>query len=106
MSSLESLFRICRRPNCGSSVDTENMKIVKDGAMIRIHTLCNNNHSETWDSSPSVGTGNSAIAEINIKLATYILLTGLHIKQVAYPFIKFGYTLHGHIIRFWLSSLT
>ena len=44
--------------------------------------LCNNSHSETWDSSPSVGTGPSAVAEININLASYTLLTGLHIKQV------------------------
>ena len=44
--------------------------------------LCNNSHSETWDSSPSVGGGPSAVAEININLASYTLLTGLHIKQV------------------------
>ena len=58
------------------------MKVARHGAMIRIHMLCNNSHSETWDSSPSVGTGPSAVAEININLASYTLLTGLHIKQV------------------------
>ena len=82
MSSLLSLFSICREPNCGSYVERENMKVVLNGAMIRVHTLCNNHHSRTWDSSPMIGTGRKTMAVINILLCVYCLVTGLHIKQV------------------------
>ena len=81
MSSLMSLLSVCREPNCGAVVDKDNMKIVHSGAMVRVHTLCNKNHSSTWESSPSIGSGNKSVAIINIIIATYCLLTGLHIKQ-------------------------
>ena len=84
MSSLLTLFSICRVPSCGSFVEKDNMRIVRNGAMIRIHTTCNNHHVQVWDSSPSLGTGRQAIAVINILIAVYSLLTGLHIKQVVH----------------------
>ena len=84
MTSLHKLLSICRRPNCGSCVEKENMKVVRNGAMIRVHTLCNNSHSDTWESSPSVGSGPKAMSEINILLAAYTLVTGLHVKQVSF----------------------
>ena len=88
MTSLSSLLSVCRRPNCGSIVEKENIRVVKKGAMLRVHTLCNNSHTDTWDSSPSIGRGNSSMAEINILLAVYVLLTGLHVKQVSLLHIK------------------
>ena len=66
MSSLVSLLSVCREPCCGAVVDKENMKIVHSGAMVRVHTVCNNNHSYTWESSPSIGSGNKSVAIINI----------------------------------------
>ena len=81
MSSLVSLLSVCREPCCGAVVDKENMKIVHSGAMVRVHTVCNNNHSYTWESSPSIGSGKKSVAIINIIISTYCLLTGLHIKQ-------------------------
>ena len=77
-----TLLSICREPNCGSFVERDNIKIVPNGAMIRVHTTCNNHHVKTWDSSPMLGTGRKAIAVINILIGVYSLLTGLHIKQV------------------------
>ena len=82
MSSLLSLLSVCKEPGCGSCVDRENMKVVTKGAMVRVHMLCNNNHSTSWDSSPVIGSGRSSVAVINILIGSYCLLTGLHIKQV------------------------
>ena len=82
MSCLFTLLSVCRRPECGTLVERENIKVVRNGAMVRIHTLCNNSHMEKWDSSPSVGSGTGAIPVINILLSVYTLLTGLHVKQV------------------------
>ena len=65
------------------------MKIVRNGAKVRVHMLCNNHHQETWDSSPSLGTGVHQVAEINVLVAVYSLLTGLHIKQVCVRFYHF-----------------
>ena len=87
MSSLLVLLSICKQPQCGSAVERENMKVVRNGAMIRVHMVCNNNHSTTWDSSPMLGTGKTAIAVINVLISTYCLLTGLHIKQVNIIFV-------------------
>ena len=87
MSSLLVLLSICKQPQCGSAVERENMKVVRNGAMIRVHMVCNNNHSTTWDSSPMLGTGKTAIAAINVLISTYCLLTGLHIKQVNIIFV-------------------
>ena len=81
-SSLLDLLSICRSPNCGSLVAEENMKVVRNGAMIRVHMVCNNHHAETWDSSPTIGSGASEVAVINIMLAVYTLVTGLNVKQV------------------------
>ena len=81
MSSLLSLLSVCREPNCGSVVDRENMKIVHNGAMIRVHMVCNNNHATAWESSPCISNGKKSVAVINIIIATYCLLTGLHVKQ-------------------------
>ena len=76
------LLSVCRHPNCGSVVERSNMKIIRNGAKIKVNLLCNNSHKETWDSSPSIGTGTRQVAEINVLIAVYSLLTGLHIKQV------------------------
>ena len=81
MSSLLSLLSVCREPDCGSAVDRDNMKIICSGAMVRVHMVCNKSHSTTWESSPSLGSGRKSVAIINIIIATYSLLTGLHIKQ-------------------------
>ena len=83
MSSLISLLSVCKEPNCGSVVDRENMKIVHNGAMIRVHMVCNNNHATTWESSPCINDGRKSVAVINIIIATYCLLTGLHVKQAS-----------------------
>jgi hypothetical protein len=82
LSSLLTLLSICRVPNCGSLVSQENMKISRNGAMITVHSTCNNNHSEIWESSPRIGKGKGAVALVNVHLAVYSLLVGLHIKQV------------------------
>ena len=82
MPHLLDLLCVCREPNCGSSVSKENMKVVSNGSMLRVYTLCNNNHSRTWESSPMIGTGKKAISATNVQLASFCLLTGLHIKQL------------------------
>ena len=79
---LLQLFSVCRVANCGSSVDDENISVKPNGAMIRVHCLCNNNHSTEWDSSPKLGSGKSGIPVINVLLSIYCLTTGLHIHQV------------------------
>ena len=81
MSSLLSLLSVCKEPNCGSVVDKENMKIVHNGTMIRVHMVCNNSHATSWESSPCINDGRKSVAVINIIIATYCLLTGLHVKQ-------------------------
>ena len=83
MSSLLSLLSVCKEPNCGSVVDRENMKIVHNGAMIRFLKVCNNIHKTTWESSPCINDGRKSVAVINIIIATYCLLTGLHVKQAS-----------------------
>ena len=88
MSCLYALLSVCRRPECGTLVEKENIKVVKNGAMVRIGTLCNNSHTESWDSSPSVGSGTGAIPVINILLSVYTLLTGLHVKQVCQQMLR------------------
>jgi hypothetical protein len=88
-SSLMSLLSICREPNCGSLVERDNMKVVRNGAMVSVRSVCNNHHEHTWNSSPTLGTGASAVAVINILLAVNALTTGLHIKQVCFGSILF-----------------
>ena len=82
MPSLLLLFSVCRVPSCGSGVDKENITIKPDGAMVRVHCLCNNNHQTDWSSSPMLGSGKSKVAVINSLLSIYCLTTGLHIQQV------------------------
>ena len=83
LSTLLQLFSICRIANCGSYVEPQNIKVTSIGAMIRVKASCNNNHDTEWESSPCVGTGTKRIPVINVLIASFCLLTGLHIKQVA-----------------------
>ena len=85
---LLELMSVCREPNCGGLVAKENIDVVVNGAMIRVRTLCNNNHEKVWDSSPMLGIGSEAISFINVQLASYCLLTGLHVKQVMITIMK------------------
>ena len=82
LSSLLQLFAICRVVGCGSCVESGNIKVTHNGAMIKVKALCNNHHETEWESSPCVGTGRKSIAIINILLAAYCLLNGLHVKQM------------------------
>ena len=47
------------------------------GAAIKVKLYCNGGHYETWESSTSVGSGNTAMPHINLKLISYTLMTGL-----------------------------
>ena len=72
------------------------MKVVRNGAMISVRSVCNNHHEQTWDSCPTLGTGASAVAVINLLLAVNLLTTGLHIKQVGFGSILFQSICPGH----------
>ena len=76
------LFDVCREPNCGAACDRSNTKCTYSGAMLTVTTCCNNNHTNKWSSSPTVGTGKSKVATINTLLGTYSYLSGLNIKKV------------------------
>ena len=82
LTSLLQIFSICRTVNCGSCVEQHNIKVIPNGAMIKVKTLCNDHHEMEWESSPSVGFGKKRVPVINVLIAAYCLLTGLHIKQV------------------------
>ena len=58
------------------------MRVLHKGAMITVKTMCNNHHEMEWESSPCFGAGKHRVAIINVLIAAYCLLTGLHIKQV------------------------
>ena len=82
-SHLFELLSICREANCGSLVPREQIKITVNGAMIRCRMICNNNHEKTWSSSPVLGSsGKGTFSATNVQLASYCLLTGMHITQV------------------------
>ena len=93
LPSLLQLFSVCRVANCGSSVDDHNISIKPNGAMIRVHCLCNSSHSSEWDSSPMLGCGKSAVPVINILISIYCLTTGLHIHQVESILAEFLHSL-------------
>ena len=82
-SHLFELLSICREANCGSLVPRESMKISVNGAMIRVRMICNNNHEKTWSSSPVLeNSGKGTFSATNVQLASYCLLTGMHITQL------------------------
>ena len=83
MSSLLQLFSVCHTPGCSSSVDPSNREIKEHGAAIVVKYTCNNHHSGEWSSSPTVGLGKSKVWTLNVLLATYSLVCGLHISQVS-----------------------
>ena len=82
LPSLLQLFSVCRVPGCGSAVDQDDINIKTNGAMVSVACLCNSGHKTDWDSGPMLGTGTRAVAVINILLATYCLITGLHLQQI------------------------
>ena len=79
---LESLFDVCRTPNCGAACDGDNKKISFSGAMVTISVICNNGHSLRWESSTKLGKGNNQVATINVLLGTFNYLCGLNVKKV------------------------
>ena len=93
LPSLLQLFSVCRVPSCGNAVDPANITIKNNGAMVSVRCLCNSNHQTDWDSGPVLGTGTSAVAVINILLATYCLTTGLHLEQVLLSICNLFYIL-------------
>ena len=81
MTSLLSLFAVCRSPGCNSAVFPENIRVSYYGAMAEIKATCNADHTTFWQSSPTLGTGRKKVGVLNVLLAVYCLTTGLHISQ-------------------------
>ena len=77
------LFQTCPRIDCQAAIDAANVEWIEKGAWLRVKYTCNNSHSGSWDNSPVVGQGKSKIGILNILLATYTLLCGLHVSQVS-----------------------
>ena len=69
---LLQLFTVCRHANCGSAIDPAEVTLVRTGAALQISATCNNNHSQEWSSSASIGHGNSKLFVINVLLVSNI----------------------------------
>ena len=53
-------------------------------------SICNNNHTTKWTSSPLVGAGKYAVPLINLLIGTYAFTSGLHVDQLLSFFSGFG----------------
>ena len=80
---LLELFSVCKYPGCGCAVDSENIKVTRVGAALKVKATCNDSHDYLWSSSSKVGQGKNQMYLINILLAVYTLLSGLNIAQVS-----------------------
>ena len=80
---LLKLFSVCKYPGCGCAVDSENVKVTRVGAALKVKTTCNDSHDYFWVSSSKVGQGKKQMYLINILLAVFTLLSGLNIAQVS-----------------------
>ena len=99
------LFRVCNTPNCGSIVDSDDTKVTTAGANITVTATClENQHTQTWSSSSSVGEGHKRIFIVNILLAAYTLFCGLNISQVLELFKHLNILCFGRTFFFKMKS--
>ena len=52
------------------------------GAAIRVTMVCNDGHTEEWNSSKTVKTGRLTVPLINLAILFYAFFSGLHWDQL------------------------
>ena len=67
------------------------------GAAIKMTLICNDGHTEEWNSSQSIKTGRLTVPLINLALLCYAFFSGLHWDQLkVLILLKINYNLKLH----------
>ena len=78
---LRSLFVVCKLPECRAAIDPDEVIFRYTGAALNVTATCNNNHTEHWDSSSSVGEGRAKHFIINVLLVRTDFHPLLHFRK-------------------------
>ena len=78
---LPLLHRQCLTPGCEALVVPEETAVSEQGAAVSVSFCCTDNHVNVWHASEFYSRKHkrgNVRSKLNVKLATYILLTGNH----------------------------
>merc|ERR1712179_879157 len=76
-SNLLLLLSKCQKPGCGAAVLSDNMKVIRNGAAVKILSTCNDGHKEEWLSSKPV----KGVPLVNLLIVCYAFFSGLNWAQ-------------------------
>ena len=66
---LRALITVCKVIGCGSAIDPSEVTVRYIGTVAQVTATCNNNHSEYWESSSTVGDGHGISSYVTNILA-------------------------------------